>query len=141
MRYVRRVMRRGGARRKPVWLTESTWPAGKGRVSRPAASWQRAWYTTDQGMAERVRAIYSLAVKNRRKLRIGRVVWYTWSSAYADDDLFDYSGLLRFSGGVFEQRPALAAYAGARAATRAAQELARRLRLGRKRPARPAARG
>ena len=27
------------------------------------------------------------------------------------DDLFDYSGLLRYTGGVFEQRPALAAYA------------------------------
>jgi hypothetical protein len=111
VRYVRRQMRLGGARRKPVWLTESTWPAGKGRVSRPAASWQRAWYTTDTGMAKRLRAVYALAVKNRRKLRIGRVVWYTWSSAYNAGDLFDYSGLLRYTGGVFEQRPALAAYA------------------------------
>jgi polysaccharide biosynthesis protein PslG len=111
VRYVRRVMRRGGARRKPVWLTESTWPAGKGRVSRPAASWQRSWYTTDKGMAKRVRAVYSLAVRNRRKLRLGRVVWYTWSSAYNEGDLFDYSGLLRYTGGVFEQRPALAEYA------------------------------
>ncbi len=112
VRYFRRAMRRGGAGRKPVWLTEATWPAGKGRVSRPQASWQRAWYTTDQGMADRVGDIYKLAVKYRRKLRIGRVVWYTWSSAYADNsDLFDYSGLVRFSGGEYEQRPALDAYA------------------------------
>jgi hypothetical protein len=111
VRAVRRVMRRGGARRKSVWLTESTWPAGKGRVSRPQAAWQRSWYTTDAGMADRVASIYSLAAKNRRKLRIERVVWYTWSSAYADNDLFDYSGLVRFSGGEYEQRPALAAYA------------------------------
>jgi hypothetical protein len=111
VRYFRRVMRHGGARRKPVWLTESTWPAGKGRVSRPQAAWQRSWYTTDAGMADRVRGIYSLAAKNRRKLRLGRVVWYTWSSAYADNDLFDYSGLIRFSGGEYEQRPALGAYA------------------------------
>jgi hypothetical protein len=111
VRYFRRVMRHGGARRKPVWLTESTWPAGKGRVSRPQPAWQRSWYTTDAGMAERVRSIYSLAAKNRRKLRLGRVVWYTWSSAYADTDLFDYSGLIRFSGGEYEQRPALGAYA------------------------------
>ncbi len=62
-------------------------------------------------MADRVRGIYSLAAKVRRKLRIGRVVWYTWSSAYADNDLFDYSGLVRFSGGEYEPRPALAAYA------------------------------
>jgi hypothetical protein len=111
VRMFRRVMRRGGASRKPVWLTESTWPAGKGRVARPGTAWQRAWYTTDDGMATRVRDIYKLAIKNRRRLKIGRVVWYTWSSGYADNDLFDYSGLIRYAGGVFDQRPALAAYA------------------------------
>jgi sugar phosphate isomerase/epimerase len=111
VRYFRRVMRGGGAAGKPVWLTESTWPAGKGRVSRPEAAWQRAWYTTDAGMADRLRGVYALAAKNRRKLKIGRVVWYTWSSAYADNDLFDYAGLIRFSGGEYEQRPALSAYA------------------------------
>jgi hypothetical protein len=109
--YFRRVMRAGGAARKPVWLTESTWPAGKGRVTRPETSWQRAWYTTDAGMARRVRGIYSTAAAYRRRLRIGRVVWYTWSSAYRDSDLFDYAGLLRFTDGVFEPQPALAAYA------------------------------
>ena len=111
VRMVRRVMARGGAAGKPVWLTESTWPAGKGRVSRPLVAWQRAWYTTDDGMADRVRSIYAMAANQRRKLRIGRVVWYTWSSAYVDNDLFDYSGLIRFAGGDYEQRPALAAYA------------------------------
>jgi hypothetical protein len=111
VRLVRRAMRRGGAARKPVWLTESTWPAGKGRVSRPQAAWQRGWYTTDVGMAQRLKRIYTLAIKNRRRLRLEKVVWYTWSSAYSDDDLFDYSGLLRFSGGEYEARPALFAYA------------------------------
>jgi hypothetical protein len=111
VRFFRRAMRRGGAGRKPVWLTEATWPAGKGRVARPQAAWQRAWYTTDAGMADRVRGIYSVAARNRRRLRLGRVVWYTWSSAYAEDDLFDYAGLNRFSGGEYERRPALRAYA------------------------------
>jgi hypothetical protein len=111
VRIFRKQMRRGGARRKPVWLTEATWPAGKGRVSRPATSWQRAWYTTDRGMAQRVGDLYKLAVKNRRKLRIGKVVWYTWSSQYADNDLFDYAGLNLLSAGVSQQRPSLAAYA------------------------------
>jgi hypothetical protein len=111
VRMVRRVMRRGGAARKPVWLTEATWPAGKGRVTRPATSWQRAWYTTDRGMASRLRALYKLAIKERRKLKLGRVVWYTWSSQYREDDLFDYAGLNLFTAGVSEQRPALAAYA------------------------------
>jgi hypothetical protein len=109
----RRVMRKGGARRKPVWLTEATWPAGKGLVSRPEASWQRAWYTTDSGMAKRVRALYKLAAANRRKLRIGKVVWYTWASAYRSTDLFDYGGLSLFNGSQYTAKPALAAYAAA----------------------------
>ncbi len=111
VRFFRRAMRRGGAARKQVWLTEATWPAGKGRVSRPQASWQRNWYTTDAGMAARVRGIYKLAIKNRRRLRLGRVVWYTWSSAYEANDLFDYAGLIRFAGGTYEERPALRAFA------------------------------
>jgi polysaccharide biosynthesis protein PslG len=111
VRVVRRVMRKGGAARKPIWLTEATWPAGKGRVARPAASWQLAWYTTDQGMARRLTALYKLTIENRRKLKLGKVVWYTWSSQYSADDLFDYGGLNRFAGGASVQRPALAAYA------------------------------
>jgi hypothetical protein len=111
VRMFRRVMRAGGAGRKPVWLTEATWPAGKGRVARPQTSWQRAWYTTDQGMALRLRQLYRLAIENRRKLRIAKVVWYTWSSQYGANDLFDYSGLNLFAGDVSERRPALAAYA------------------------------
>jgi hypothetical protein len=104
-------MRKGGAGRKPIWLTEATWPAGKGRVARPPASWQRAWYTTDRGMAQRLKAFYKLAIKNRRKLRLGKVVWYTWSSQYAADDLFDYGGLNLLTRGQSQQKPALAAYA------------------------------
>jgi hypothetical protein len=110
-RIFRRALRRGGARRKPIWITETTWPAGKDRVPVPRAAWQRAWYTTDAGMASRLRELYALAARNRRRLRLGRVYWYTWASAYEDGDLFDYSGLTRFSGGVFEARPALEAYA------------------------------
>jgi hypothetical protein len=111
VRLLRRALRRGGARRKPVWITETTWPAGQGRVPVPAAAWQRDWYTTDEGMARRVRQLYALAARNRRRLRIGRVYWYTWASAYDDGDLFDYAGLNRYSGGDFSSRPALEAYA------------------------------
>jgi len=111
VRAFRKQMRRGGARRKPVWLTEATWPAGKGRVSRPATSWQRSWYTTDRGMAQRVGDLYRLAIKNQRKLKLRKVVWYTWSSQYAANDLFDYAGLNLLTGAVSERRPALAAYA------------------------------
>jgi hypothetical protein len=111
VRLLRRALRRGGARRKPVWVTETTWPAGQGRVPVPEAAWQRDWYTTDEGMAKRVRQLYALAARNRRRLRLQRVYWYTWASAYDDGDLFDYAGLVRYAGGDYEARPALEAYA------------------------------
>lgn len=117
--YFRRALKRGGARRKPIWVTETTWPAGKQRVAVPDAAWQRDWYTTDAGMAARVRRVYTLTARFARRLRIRRVYWYTWSSSYRDGDLFDYAGLVRYGDGLFEPRPALDAYAAiARSLTR-----------------------
>ncbi|MGH2741263.1 MAG: hypothetical protein ACRDN8_02025 [Thermoleophilaceae bacterium] len=111
VRYFRRALARGHERRKPIWITETTWPAARDRVPPPRPAWQRAWYTTDEGMASRLRGLYRVAARNRRKFRLNRVYWYTWSSAYEDGDLFDYAGLNRYSGGVFEPRPALEAFA------------------------------
>jgi hypothetical protein len=110
MRYFRRAMASGGERRKPIWLTETTWPAGKYRVAVPAATWQRAWYTTDAGMAKRLTGMYSIAAKHRRRERLERVYWYTWASAYGESDLFDYAGLNRFADGLTTEQPALRAY-------------------------------
>ena len=89
-------MRKGGDRRKPIWLTEITWPASKGRVDKPRPAWQRAWETTDAGVARRLSTFYELAVRARRRMGLGRVYWYTWSSAFRESDLFDYSGLVRW---------------------------------------------
>ena len=111
LRRVRGVMRRHRGGRRPLWLTESTWPAAKGRVPPPGPAWQRAWYTTDPGMASRLTELYRLAVRNRRLLRLARVYWYTWSSPYwGSEDLFEYSGLSTYAGGAFDRHPALAAY-------------------------------
>jgi hypothetical protein len=106
----RRALRRGGEPRRPVWVTETTWPAAKGRVPRPRPLWQRAWYTTDVGMSQRLTELYALAKRNRRRLRLGRLYWYTWSSDYRGGDLFDYSGLVRYWGDGFAPRPALDAF-------------------------------
>jgi hypothetical protein len=108
----RQALRRVGAGGKPIWVTETTWPAGRKRVPLPGPLWQRAWYTSDPGMARRLRGAYRLAARVASRLDIGRVYWYTWSSAYRDRDLFDYAGLVRYRGGKFLPRPALAAYAG-----------------------------
>jgi hypothetical protein len=110
-RLVRRVLRREHDARKPIWVTETTFPAGKGRVSRPPLSWQQNWYTTDRGMAMRLRHLYRLGRHNQRRLRLGRIYWYTWASAYhGQNDLFEYAGLIRYNSSL-APRPALIAYA------------------------------
>jgi hypothetical protein len=110
VRYFRRALARGREKRKPIWITETTWPAARDRVPTPSAAWQRAWYTTDEGMASQLAGMYRLAARKRRRFRLGRVYWYTWASSYGDGDLFDYSGLNRYAGGVFEPRLALQAF-------------------------------
>jgi polysaccharide biosynthesis protein PslG len=109
LRFVRKTMRENHDGRKQVWLTEVTWPAAKGR-DKPRARWQKPWVQTDGGMARRVIQVYKLLARERRKVRLGRVYWYTWSSAYEPGDLFDFGGLTRYTDGSFESRPALDAY-------------------------------
>ena len=89
-------------------------------MSRPAASWQRpgtrptrAW---PSACAPSTRWPSRTAASSAGAGRLVHVV----VGLRRGDDLFDYSGLLRYAGGAFEQRPALAAYAQARVATRAA---------------------
>jgi polysaccharide biosynthesis protein PslG len=111
VRLARRSLRRYRDDRRPVWLTETTWPAARGRLPRPVTAWQRAWWTTDRGMATRLRQFYRLAVKQRRAIRLQRAFWYTWSSGYDERDLFDYTGLVRTRSDAFQRTPALRAYA------------------------------
>ena len=63
--------------------------------------------------------------RSARKLRIGRVYWYTWLSAEGiTDSAFDYSGLRRLRGGQLHDAPSLAVFT----------RLARRLQGCAKRP-------
>jgi hypothetical protein len=107
----RRAMRRYGDLRKPIWATETGWPAARGRMRVPPG--QRTLVSTDRGMASRLRAIFgALAVKRRlARYRVGRVFWYTWSSPYRPlSDIFDFAGLQSYYRGSFERKPALRAY-------------------------------
>jgi hypothetical protein len=98
--------------RRPIWVTETTFPAGKGQVPRPDIAWQRRWYTTQSGMAKRLTELYALGRKNAKRLLLQRIYWYTWASSYAGgDDLFDYAGLIRVDGdGSATSQPALRAF-------------------------------
>lgn len=108
-RRFRRVMNRHGNRRKPIWLTEFGVTASKGRTEAPRS--QRTLRTTDRGMKRFVTRAYRKLGRNWRKLRLGRAYWYTWASSYErGGSIFRFAGLLEYSDGRLEAKPALRAY-------------------------------
>ena len=106
VRMARGVMRRRGDARVPLLLTEVSWSSGKGR-----SSFNYGWETTEHGQAERVRDALTALARERTRLRIGAVYWYTWlSPEVGDDESFSYSGLRKLQGGRPMSKPAHAAF-------------------------------
>ena len=70
-RLTRHVLRREREPRKPIWVTETTFPAARGLVPPPEKEWQRRWYTTRSGMAQRLTELYRLGAVNARRLGCG----------------------------------------------------------------------
>jgi hypothetical protein len=104
----RDVMNRNGDSRKPIWLTELTWSSAKGKKTPLTQNWE----TTEAGQAQRLRQAYTLYVRARRSLRLGRIFWYTWATVDRNSkNSFDYSGLrTQRPDGRFVDKPALAAF-------------------------------
>jgi hypothetical protein len=118
VRRVRVQMRRRGDRRKPILVTELTWPAAVGKV--PAGS-QLRLSTTEQGQIARLKAAYRRLAVQRRRLNVTQVDWFTWASQYDANAVasvvqFRFAGLTRFANGVFTPMPVLSAYADTAAA-------------------------
>ena len=62
-------------------------------------------------MATKLSGVYRAMAANRRRLRVGKVFWYTWSSPYGrGGSIFNYAGLQRFDDRSFQAQPALGAY-------------------------------
>jgi hypothetical protein len=101
----RRVMRRFGDRRKPVWVTEISWPAAKGRARDPIGI-----ATDDRGQARRLRRGLIALAAARRRLKVQRVYWYTWLSAESSSSVYAWSGLRRLHDGAVVSTPALKAF-------------------------------
>jgi Beta-galactosidase len=110
---VRAQMRRHGDRRKPIILTEVTWPASKGKVPKAALI---GLETTPGGQVARLKAAYRGLASARRKLRITQAYWYTWATQYQAIGApsvmsFRFAGLTRLRDGVFTPMPVLRTYA------------------------------
>jgi hypothetical protein len=106
VRLARAEMRRRGDARKPLLLTEVSWSSGQGR-----STLNYGWETTERGQAGRLRDAFAAFARERTRLRIGGVWWYTWlSPPVGDDESFSYGGLRRLHGGRIVAKPALDAF-------------------------------
>jgi len=101
----RKVMARFGDRRKPVWVSEISWPASRGRMRDPIGI-----ATDDRGQARRLAVGLARLALARKRMRIERVYWYTWLSEPGPSSVFTWSGLRRLQNGSVVGTPALRAY-------------------------------
>lgn len=102
----RAVMRSYGDSRRPLWVTELSWTSAKGRTSRTFGNEQ-----TERGQARMVTAAYTMLARERRRLHVGRVYWYTWLSRDQQRDYpFDWAGLSRVTSEGVQRKPAFAAF-------------------------------
>lgn len=106
VRLTREVMRKRGDARVPLVLTEVSWSSGKGQ-----SSFNYGWETSEKGQATKVREALTALARERKRLRISAVYWYTWlSPATGDDESFSYSGLRKLRGGKPVNKPAMSAF-------------------------------
>jgi Glycosyl hydrolase catalytic core len=100
----RQVMKKYGDSKKQLWITELGLPASKGKSND-----QSKLQTTNEGMAKFLEQSYSDLMKNRTRLRVPKVFWYTWASSYKGW-IFNYTGLNRWSEGTQSQKKAFWTY-------------------------------
>jgi len=106
VRLFRGVMARHGDARKPVLITELSWPSALGKTKL-----RYGFEVSERDQARRISEAIPLLGRLRTQLHIGGVFWYTWlSPPVGSDQPFDYSGLRRQSGSGIVSKPALAAW-------------------------------
>jgi len=109
VRNARTVMRRHHDV-KPVMLTEVSWSSSNGDSPDRFATWD----TTERGQARAVTTALRTLARQRRRLGIAQVDWYTWLSPHARRAQWsDYAGLSRLGGRKLVRKPALAAFSRA----------------------------
>jgi hypothetical protein len=95
-------MKRYGDARKPLLITELSWPSAKGKVKRSFGI-----ETTENGQASKLAATIPKLAARRRSLRLESVYWYTWlTNDVRDDYPFDYAGASKLVDGKVVRKPA-----------------------------------
>lgn len=89
----RQVMARHGDGRRGLIVSELSWPSARGKTKTTSR-----FETTEEGQATRLRRAYRLLLRERRRLRLERVIWYTWLSADRNSpNAFSWSGLRKLA--------------------------------------------
>jgi hypothetical protein len=107
LRRVRTEMSKRGDGRKPIIVTELTWPAAIGKVPKRRLL---GLETTAAGQKARLKAAYKRLAAVKRSLRITQAYWFSWATAYDAKSTFTdvsyrFSGLTRRRGNVFSPMP------------------------------------
>lgn len=111
----RQALDKGGARGRPIWVTEMTWPAAKGRTNPPPfadSPYYRNFITDEPGARDRLAGAYKRLSDPpfRRANRLERVFWFSASSKYAGGSIWDYVGLTEVRGGTIYLKPTYEGY-------------------------------
>jgi polysaccharide biosynthesis protein PslG len=109
---VRAQMRKRGDGRKPIILTELTWPAAVGKVPKRRLL---GLETTTRGQIARLKAAYHRLASVRRQIGITQAYWFSWATQYdarssLSDVSYRFAGLTRRRGNVFSKMPILRTY-------------------------------
>jgi Beta-galactosidase len=119
IQFMRDVMRRNHDTRKPLWLTEFTWLAAKGKVPSSNYSGANAFEpvpTTEKGQAARLKEFFRRFPAARKRYGLVRAYWETWATRYNYDARgvgFDYSGMNSWiAGKPFTPKPLLGTFRG-----------------------------
>ena len=105
VRLARTETRRFHDGRVPIWLTEISWAAARGKVKGLPGL-----VTNERGQATRLRKALRQLARARKRYRIQKVIWYTWISREGSRNPFDWSGLRRVRDGKIISAPALAVF-------------------------------
>jgi Glycosyl hydrolase family 53 len=111
MRNFRQVLNNHGAKNIPMYVTEMTWPAAKGKSNPHYTTGYMSGFITDrQTAAKRLTEGYKILRGMRSELKLQRVYWYTGVSSYKSANEYEYSGLLNFQNGKVLFPPVFGAY-------------------------------
>jgi hypothetical protein len=99
----RETLDRAGLNKTPIWVTEIGWgsttPGGSSARAGGLSRAERRWYLTPAKQRENLRRTFEMTLKQRRKLGIGRVIWYQWQDGPDSDCRWcETAGLLNQSG-------------------------------------------